>query len=258
MLARQKGNYLARPRWAARPRRGRWSVEFLVYGADELDRMSAPLIESVVAASVRKREIKDALREGRLFSGEGLAEGIGRLLWRCPVCGKADSVTGAGDVIGCRHCGARWALDANCRVAPLNVPLSLHAEAIADLEDWHAWQISTLPQLAAEAGRPGLGLASEGVILSSRKANAIRRLGRGRLRLCGLGADAELVFESKELRLSFEAGSIKGFVDNFNAFSEFGYRGERWRVEFGGGNAAKWSYALGRGGSRADGPEVAA
>ena len=40
------------------------------------------------------------------------------------------------------------------------------------------------------------------------------------------------------------APAVRGFVDNFNAFSEFDYRGQRWRLEFGGGNAAKWAYAL--------------
>ena len=36
VLAMQMGNYLSHPRWAAESRRGRWSVDFAVYDADEL------------------------------------------------------------------------------------------------------------------------------------------------------------------------------------------------------------------------------
>lgn len=252
VLARQKGNYLAHPRWASAPRRGRWDVEFLVYGSDELARMSDGLADAIVAAAIAKNEIKDALNERRIFTGSGVAEGVGRLLWRCPVCGKADSITGRGDEIRCVRCGSRWALDANCRVRPLNAPLSLHASEIADLKDWYDWQAATLSELAEsrELGFPGL--KSEGVILSQRTAKGLRRLGRGRLFLRGLASGrgigrsegAELVFEAPGTCLSFEADAVRGFVDNFNAFSEFDHRGQRWRVEFGGGNAAKWTVAL--------------
>jgi ribosomal protein S27AE len=239
VLARQRGNYLAHPRWAVSSRRGRWDIDFLVYDPDELGRMSESLVETLVAAAIEKNEIKNAIAEGRSFSGEGLAEGVGRLLWRCPVCGKADAIGGRNDEIRCGRCGARWKLDANCRVRPLNAPLSLHAAEIGDLKDWHDWQVATLPELE---------LSSEGVILSRRTKGGLARIGRGRLswlgRSRGGSPAAELVFETPEARIAFEASAVRGFVDNFNAFSEFDHRGERWRVEFGSGNAAKWSYAF--------------
>jgi hypothetical protein len=244
VIARQKGNYLARPRWAARARRGAWGVEFLVFGADELARMSDALAEAIVAAGVAKNEIKDALGEGRRFEGDACAEGIGRLLWRCPVCGKADTLRGRGNVIACAGCTARWKLDANCRVSPLNAPLSLHAAEILDLKDWHDWQVATLPELARAADRGLPRLRSEGVVLSRREGGRARRVGRGRLFLVGSGEEAELIFEGDSSTAAFDASYIRGFVDNFNSFSEFDYRGGRWRLEFGGGNAVKWACAL--------------
>ena len=134
VLARQKGNYLAHPRWASRARRGRWSVEFLVFGADELSRMTDGTAEAIIALALARNEIKDAQREGRRFEGERCAEGVGRLLWRCPVCGKADCIEGRAETIRCSRCLSRWELDANCRVRPLNAPLSIHAAEIGDLE----------------------------------------------------------------------------------------------------------------------------
>jgi 1-acyl-sn-glycerol-3-phosphate acyltransferase len=248
VLARQKGNYLAHPRWAARPRRGAWSVDFLVYGADELGRMSDALVEAIISAAIAKNEIKDALREGRIFECDHSAEGIGRLLWRCPVCGKADSIEGRGNLIRCRRCCSRWALDANCRVKPQNAPLSLHAAEIADLKDWHDWQVATLPELADASDRGRSRLRSEGVVLSRREGPIARCIGRGSLYLSGRGRDAELVFEGDSGIAVFEASAVRGFVDNFNAFSEFDHRGQRWRLEFGGGNAAKWAFALAQAG----------
>jgi 1-acyl-sn-glycerol-3-phosphate acyltransferase len=242
VLARQSGNYLSHPRWASRPRRGAWKVDFIAYGADELARMSDGLVDALLARALRKDEIKDAERQGLCFSGEGVAEGIGRLLWRCPVCGKPDSIRGRGNEIACGRCGTRWFLDANCRVTSLNAPSSLHIADIADLKDWHDWQVSTLPELAACVPIRGYGLRSEGVLLSRRDGGASRR--RGLLYLLGSGQGAELVFEAPGAREVFAASAVRGFVDNFNAFSEFDYRGQRWRLEFGGGNAAKWAYAL--------------
>jgi 1-acyl-sn-glycerol-3-phosphate acyltransferase len=244
VLARQRGNYLSHPRWASKPRLGSWEIEFLVYDADELGRMGDALVDSIIASAISKDEIKEAQRRGTSFSGEGVAEGIGRLLWRCPVCGKPDSIRGRGNEIACVRCGTRWALDANCRVRALNAPASLHAADIADLKDWHDWQVATLPDLAAGAPRRGYGLRSEGVLLSRREGPSTRRIGRGLLSLEGKGREAELVFEGSSSREVFEASAVRGFVDNFNAFSEFDYRGQRWRLEFGGGNAAKWAYAL--------------
>ena len=145
--------------------------------------MPDALVEAIIAAAIAKNEIKDALREGRHFECEACAQGVGRLLWRCPVCGKADSITGRGSLILCRRCGSRWALDANCRVEPLNAPRSLHAAQIADLKDWHDWQVSTLPELAGEADEGAPRLRSEGVVLSRREGPITRRIGRGLLYL---------------------------------------------------------------------------
>lgn len=130
--------------------------------------MPDALVEAIIASAIAKDEIKDARREGRRFEGEACAEGVGRLLWRCPVCGKADSIAGRDNTILCRRCGSRWELDANCRVEPLNAPRVLHAAEINDLKNWHDWQVSTLHELAAETEKGAPRLRSEGVVLSRR------------------------------------------------------------------------------------------
>jgi 1-acyl-sn-glycerol-3-phosphate acyltransferase len=248
VIARQRGNYLAKPRWAKIARRGPWDIEFLAFEADELARMGNALVDAVAARAIEKDEIKDAMRQGRVFAGEGLAEGIGRLLWRCPVCGKVDSIVGQGDGILCSRCQTRWLLDANCRVRPLNAPLSLHAAEIGDLKDWHDWQVATLPET--------IPFRSEGVTLSRKVGNSLRRFGRGQLCLRGeRGEEAELVFISSEARFAFDANSIRGSMDGYDDKYEFEHRGLRWRLDFGGGNAAKWSYALSITESRRDSGE---
>jgi 1-acyl-sn-glycerol-3-phosphate acyltransferase len=244
VIAMQRGNYLARPRWASRPRRGPWSVELAAFGADELGRMTDRLAEAVIAAAIAKDEIKDAIGEGREFEGENCAEGVERLVWRCPICGKADALRGAGNLIACGACSAKWALDANCRIRPLNVPLSLHAAEIGDLKDWSDWQADSLPSFALVPPGGRASLRSEDVVLSRRSGAQAVRVGRGRLSLRGWGKGSELVFESSGGRVVFEAAAVRGFVDNFNVFSEFDHKGQRWRLDFGGRNAIKWAAAL--------------
>lgn len=241
VLARHKGNYLAQPRWATRQRRGRWSVDFSVFDADELARMSDDLVDTIIVSALTKNEIKDADREGRTFECEAPAEGINRLLWRCPVCGRTDGIIGSGGFIMCTLCGTKWRPDGNCRVKPINAPLSLHRSPIADLKDWHDWQTRTLSPCSNEYLPQ---IASEHVTLSRKNGGTVRRIDKGRLFLDGWGSGALLVFEGRSGRLVFDVQWIRGFVDNFNTFSEFNYRGQRWRVEFGGGNALKWEIAL--------------
>lgn len=243
VLVRQRGNYLALPRWALSPRRGPWSLEFRVFEVDEIDRLSLPLLDAIIAATLRRDEVREAAAEGRDFdAGGGAAEGVGRLLWRCPVCGKADGIEGRGDRILCRRCGADWRMDGNLRIRPANHSGALHAAPIRDIVDWHEWQVATLPELYG--GDPDLGtaLASRGVRLARRDGARLRRLGPGSLSY----RSGEVVFEGERGRAVFDPAAVSGFVDNFNAFSEFSHRGERWRVDFGGGNAAKWIFALRR------------
>jgi len=245
VIVRQRGNYLAKPRWARNRRRGRWTLEPVLFEAAELSRYSEGLLDEMIGRALAKNDIKDALAEDRVFSGSGTAEGVERLLWQCPVCGEADdgegrgtALRGKGDVIRCVRCGASWILDANLRVEPLDARSSPGGFRFADLKDWSDWQRSGLP--VAIEHRPR-GLVASSVLLSRRKGGVLERFGRGALRL----RNGELLFESDRARFVFRAAEVRGFVDNFNSFSEFGHRGERWRLEFGGGNIAKWCYALG-------------
>lgn len=252
VLARQSGNYLSMPRWASTPRRGRWTVELLTFGADEVARYSSDVLECIIGSFLAKDEIREAQREGRDFSGSGLAEGVERLLWQCPVCGKHEDsegrgtpIRGAGDEISCGRCGSRWRLDANLRVRALNAPHSIHLAPIADLKDWCDWQREGLEGVliggAAGDGPAVGGLRAAHVSLSRWRAGALEGLGEGMLDL----RDGELVFSSAAARLSFRAGEIRGFVDNFCSFAEFSHGGMRWRLRFGAGNIAKWCFALG-------------
>jgi len=251
VLVRQKGNYLARPRWAKTWRKGPWNLSWTMFDREEVAAMSEGLLDALVDRALAADDIKEAMAEGRSFEGEGLALGVGRLLWHCPVCGKDDdgegrgtSLTGRDDRIACSRCGSRWRIDANLRVHPLNVPRGLMASPIADLKDWSDWQLASLPGLIRGEGRGAGGIHARGVVLSRHRGRALERLGRGVLHLDA----AEPRFEDGRSRQVFSASEVRGFVDNFNAFSEFGHRGERWRLEFGGGNAAKWCYALSRAG----------
>lgn len=262
VLVRQSGNYLTRPRWATYPRRGLWELDIKVFEADEVGRLSEALLEQIIASALAKDEIKEALRKGRRFSGEGVAAGIERFLWRCPVCGQAQdeagrgtSLEGRGDEIRCNHCGTRWLLDANLRVTPLNFPRSYHESPVEDLKDWSDWQRASLFELALPENRDKGGLRASKVLLSRSRLGRFVRVGRGSLRL----EDGLLLFEASGISQVFDARDIRGFVDNFNAYSEFSYRGERWRMAFGGGNIAKWCAVLNGGlGESKEGPMNAA
>jgi len=241
VLVRQKGSYLSFPRWAGHPRSGHWSLDVRSFGADEIGRLSEPLLDALITGSLRRDEVREAASEGRRFEApHGAAEGVGRILWRCPVCRKTDGITGEGDDITCVRCGARWHMDANLFIEPANHSRALHATQIADLLDWHDWQRDTLPDLMVGGTEKRPCLTSHNVSLARRAHGGLERLGHGTLSYGG----GELVFQGSRGRAVFEPAAVRGFVDNFNRYCEFSHRGERWRANFNGGNAAKWIFAL--------------
>lgn len=265
LLARQEGSYLTGPRWAEVERTGRWTVEFRVLSRKKVAEVAPEALEREIRDFLAADDLRNpSLREVR-FECPAPAAGICRLLWLCPSCGGADTVSGTGNRVSCRVCGAVWTVNGNQR---LEAGLDGGA-GFADLRDWTDFQRAELAKRTAAAeslGVPSAGpgpvpeprkaagslpdpagarsiVASEGVELRRRTPRGAETFGRGRLELF---RDA-LVFrpEGGDLRAVFDPGRVLYFVDNFNNYCEYSYGSDRYRLVFRGGNAYKWIEALG-------------
>ncbi len=73
----------------------------------------------------QKIQINDAFR----------ADGLHRILYKCPHCGAEGAMLGKGITLGCGHCGKQWEL------TPLGDMQALEGETeFSHIPDWYAWE----------------------------------------------------------------------------------------------------------------------
>ena len=94
------------------------------------------------------RELSDGLDEAFSFDHfrwqqeQGLeirepfrADGLNRILYKCPACGKEGGMRGEGTGLTCTHCGKHWEL------TPLGALEAREGETeFSHIPDWYAWQ----------------------------------------------------------------------------------------------------------------------
>lgn len=101
------------------------------------------------------------------------AEGLNRVLYKCPACRKEGGMQGEGASLFCRHCGKRYTLD------ELGFLRAESGETeFSYVTDWYAWERASVRE-EIENGTYRLDLPVEIRVLAD--AKAIYRIGEGRL-----------------------------------------------------------------------------
>jgi 1-acyl-sn-glycerol-3-phosphate acyltransferase len=227
------GSYLAFPRWASARRRGIVRIVFTTIPAKKIGEISREQLYELIRARLNVNDMKNACVSGMSFDGKGLAEGVGFLLWLCPVCKSHDSISGTGSGIYCSLCQKKWTLDGNLKIKPV-------LPEIYDLKDWSDFQKTHVKQ-SVEA-------ALEKTLLTKTDRISIEEFDgrRANTEICGdimLYKNEMQVLPKPDTSLSpivFGVGKIRHFADNFNRFSRFDYEGKMYRIYFNGRNSLKW------------------
>ena len=106
-----KGNYIAWPRWANNRRK---SPIVIQYGKPvTFDRSTSK--EEIVEWMQRVLDHNDNDTTVEKIKGKNPAEGLTRLLWRCPVCRTIEGlIEKNGDALSCSACGKEWEVNLDC------------------------------------------------------------------------------------------------------------------------------------------------
>lgn len=227
VVARQRGSYLSRPRWACRRRRGRWEVEFDIIDTAVESARGEQALAARLEAALRHDDVAWARRNGIRFDCPAPAAGASRALWACPLCGSHGLLEDDDTTVRCPACGGRWLLDASCgvRLQGGHGGRFLYApriDSIIDIPSWLAWQREYARRLLPHGGE----IIED--CFSLERIDATQGYGRGALTASRRG----LLFEPYDggRPLLFKAGTIDGFVDNFAKNYSFSYGTERWRL----------------------------
>lgn len=133
VLIKFNGCYMINPRWAKYRRRGMINKFRHTLDVDYIKKTSAEQLYKDISGFLYCNDIKETNIMGCEYRGKKVAEGIGKLLWKCPKCGTYDSITGIGNDIICSNCNSKWELNANQIINPKE-------KNINDLKDWMEWQ----------------------------------------------------------------------------------------------------------------------
>lgn len=106
-----RGNYLAYPRWADRRRKCPITVSF-----SEPVMFNKKSSEKDIVEYIRKRIYNnDNYTEVEYIQGKNPAQGLPRLLWKCPHCRTIDALFEKdGNHICCTHCRKEWEVNFRC------------------------------------------------------------------------------------------------------------------------------------------------
>lgn len=108
-VIKMQGASLARPKWAYNlrfVRRGRVVTNCdMLFTKEEAKSLSKEEIYQKICGALYQNEHKWQVENGIIFKGSRYAEGLDRLLYRCPKCGSEFEMSSSGSHLKCNRCG---------------------------------------------------------------------------------------------------------------------------------------------------------
>ncbi|MBQ7170641.1 MAG: 1-acyl-sn-glycerol-3-phosphate acyltransferase [Clostridia bacterium] len=170
-------------------------MEYLL-SPDEIKEKTADEINAILADRFSFDHFRWQTENGVKIDEPFRAEGLNRVLYKCPACHTEGEMRGEGAVIFCRHCGKRYTLE------PLGFLRAENGETeFSYVTDWYAWERASVRE-EIENGTYRLDLPVEIRVLAD--AEAIYHVGKGRLLHTAegfllTGCDGALTYRQKPL-----------------------------------------------------------
>lgn len=132
-----KGCYLFRPKWAYKKRRsGRTEVHINpLFSAEELKSLTNDEVFGRVTDAFDHDEYEWQMQNGVKITEPFRAEGLERILYKCPNCGEEFETGSLGDTIFCTACRKEWRLSETGRLSA--------CDGVTEFEnvvDWYDFQ----------------------------------------------------------------------------------------------------------------------
>ena len=137
VLFKANGNFINSPQWAKHPyRRIRQEAEIsLLISAEELQTTSADEVQAKIEKAFERDEYKWQVEKGYQVKCKRRAEGLHKLLYKCPACGEEFKMNSGGTRLWCDGCGATWEMDTLSRLQGVNTEAGF-----SHIPDWYRWE----------------------------------------------------------------------------------------------------------------------
>lgn len=137
VMCKAYGNFINSPQWSKHPyRKIRQEAEiFVLVTEEEVKTLSANEIQERIEKAFVKDEYRWQVEKGYHTKCRKRADGLYRILYKCPVCGKEFSMNSGGTHLWCEECGAKWEMDTLSRLHGVNTD-----KGFSHIPDWYKWE----------------------------------------------------------------------------------------------------------------------
>lgn len=137
VLFKANGNFINSPQWSKHPyRKIRQEAEIsLLLSAEDVKTMSAEEIQAKIEKGFERDEYRWQVEKGYHVKCKRRAEGLHRILYKCPACGEEFKMNSGGARLWCDGCGATWEMDTLSRLHGINTEAGF-----SHIPDWYRWE----------------------------------------------------------------------------------------------------------------------
>lgn len=137
VMCKMYGNFINSPQWSKHPYRGIRQEGHLsvLLTPEQIEKMSSDEIQTAIEKSFDKDEYKWQVEKGYHTKCKKRADGLYRILYKCPNCGKEFEMNSAGIHLWCDACGAKWEMDTLSRLRGVNTD-----KGFSHIPDWYNWE----------------------------------------------------------------------------------------------------------------------
>ena len=137
VMCMSNGNFLNSPQWSKHPyRKIRQEANiYLLLTPEQIEQMSAEQIQETIEKAFVKDEYKWQVENNLHIKCKERADGLHKILYKCPVCGKEFKMNSGGIHLWCEECGAKWEMDTLSRLKGVNTD-----KGFSHVPDWYRWE----------------------------------------------------------------------------------------------------------------------
>ncbi len=137
VMCKSYGNFINSPQWSKHPYRKikQEANIYLLFTPEELKELSAEQIQERIEKAFEKDEYKWQAQNNLHTKCKKRADGLYRILYKCPNCGTEFEMKSEGIHLWCEHCKAKWEMDTLSRLHGVNTD-----KGFSHIPDWYNWE----------------------------------------------------------------------------------------------------------------------
>ena len=170
------GNHLHSPFWNFRKKRKvpLHTTMTQLLTAEQVKSMTVDEINAALREGLYYDDYKYQKDNGILITEPYRAEGLHKVLYQCPACGKEHEMATEGTQLYCRACGKRWELKENGTLSALSGETEF-----SHVPDWFLWERD---QVEAQIAAGTYSFEDEVEVFSMPRCWKFEKLGKAKLR----------------------------------------------------------------------------